>query len=147
MARKQPRSEVCCFPLVKDDRQGRALGGGWRLSPRLSGAPALLFHHLSQTRGPAPPLMTGGEFWTRCSRGGTGHSMGAETQTLRSNPWWVKNPPAMQETQVQPLGGEDPPGEGNGNPLQYSYLEDPMGRGAWWATVHGATESRTQLSN
>ena len=34
--------------------------------------------------------------------------MGTETQTLRSNPWWVKNPPAMQETQVQPLGGEDP---------------------------------------
>ena len=29
------------------------------------------------------------------------------------------------------------PGEGNGNPLQYSCLENPMGRGAWWATVHG----------
>ena len=32
------------------------------------------------------------------------------------------------------------PGEGNGNPLQYSYLENPMDRGAWWATVHGVTE-------
>ena len=29
------------------------------------------------------------------------------------------------------------PGGGNGNPLQYSYLENPTGRGAWWATVHG----------
>ena len=29
------------------------------------------------------------------------------------------------------------PGEGNGNPLQYSYLVNPMDRGAWWATVHG----------
>ena len=29
------------------------------------------------------------------------------------------------------------PGEGNGNPLQYSYLKNPMDRGAWWATVHG----------
>ena len=29
------------------------------------------------------------------------------------------------------------PGEGNGNPLQYSCLENPMDRGAWWATVHG----------
>ena len=29
------------------------------------------------------------------------------------------------------------PGEGNGNPLQYSCLENPMGRGAWWAAVHG----------
>ena len=32
------------------------------------------------------------------------------------------------------------PGEGNGNPLQYSCLENPMGGGAWWATVHGVTE-------
>ena len=38
-------------------------------------------------------------------------------------------------------------GEGNGNPLQYSYLENPMDRGAWQATVHGVTKSRTQLSN
>ena len=37
--------------------------------------------------------------------------------------------------------------EGNGNPLQYSCLENPMERGAWWATVHGVTKSRTQLSN
>ena len=32
-------------------------------------------------------------------------------------------------------------GEGHGSPLQYSCLENPMGRGAWWATVHGVTES------
>ena len=34
-------------------------------------------------------------------------------------------------------------GEGNGNPLQYSYLENPMDRGAWQATVHGVTKSQT----
>ena len=39
------------------------------------------------------------------------------------------------------------PGEGNGYPLQYSYLENPMDRGAWQATVHGVTESRTRLTN
>ena len=33
------------------------------------------------------------------------------------------------------------PGEGNGNPLQYSCLENPMHRGAWWATVHGVKKS------
>ena len=33
-------------------------------------------------------------------------------------------------------GSRRPPGEGNGNPLQYSYLENPMDGGAWWATVH-----------
>ena len=37
------------------------------------------------------------------------------------------------------------PGEGNGYPLQYSCLENPMDRGAWWATVHGVAKSRTQL--
>ena len=39
------------------------------------------------------------------------------------------------------------PGEGNGNPLQYSCLENPMDRGAWWATVRGVTNSQTQLNN
>ena len=39
------------------------------------------------------------------------------------------------------------PGEGNGNLLQYSCLENPMGRGAWWATVHGVAKSRTRLSD
>ena len=35
------------------------------------------------------------------------------------------------------------PGEGNGNPLQYSCLENPMDRGAWWTTVHEVTKSGT----
>ena len=39
------------------------------------------------------------------------------------------------------------PGEGNGNPLQDSCLENPMDRKAWWATVHGVAESRTRLSD
>ena len=34
-------------------------------------------------------------------------------------------------------------GEGNGTPLQYSCLENPMGRGAWWAAVHGVAKSQT----
>ena len=36
---------------------------------------------------------------------------------------------------------ERSPGEGNGNPLQYSCLENPMDRGAWWATVHGVAKT------
>ena len=39
------------------------------------------------------------------------------------------------------------PGEGNGNPLQYSYLENPTDGGACWATVHGVAKSQTQLSD
>ena len=53
----------------------------------------------------------------------------------------VKNLPAMQEmqeTQVRSPGGEDSPGGGNGNPLQYSGLENPMDRGVWQAIVIGS---------
>ena len=52
----------------------------------------------------------------------------------------VKNLPAVWETGVGPLGQEDPPGEGNGNTLRYSCLENPMDRGSCWATVHRVTE-------
>ena len=38
------------------------------------------------------------------------------------------------------------PGKGNSNPLQYSHLENPMDRGAWWATDHAVTKNQTQLS-
>ena len=44
---------------------------------------------------------------------------------------------------VRSLGQEDSPGVGNGNPLQYSCLGNPMDRGAWRATVHGAAKSQT----
>ena len=40
-----------------------------------------------------------------------------------------------------------PAGEGNGTPLQYSCLENPMDGGAWWAAVHGVTKSRARLSD
>ena len=43
-----------------------------------------------------------------------------------------------------PASGRSP-GEGHGNPLQYSCLENPMDRGAWWAAVHGVTKSWTRL--
>ena len=39
------------------------------------------------------------------------------------------------------------PGEGNGTPLQYSCLENPMDGGAWWAAVHGVAKSQTRLSD
>jgi len=44
------------------------------------------------------------------------------------SPWWVRSP-----------------GEGNGNPLQYSCVENPVDRGAWWATVHSIAKSQAQL--
>ena len=53
----------------------------------------------------------------------------------------------MQETGVRSLGQEDSPGEGNGNSLQYSCLENPKDREARWATVHGVAKSRTRLND
>ena len=56
----------------------------------------------------------------------------------------VKNPPVNAgDAGLIPPSGK-PPGQGHGNPLQYSCLETPLARGAWWATVHGVTKSRTQ---
>ena len=59
----------------------------------------------------------------------------------------VKNLLAMQETQVQSLGREDPLKKGNGYPLQYSCLEKSMDRGDRWATIHGIAKSWTPLSD
>ena len=60
----------------------------------------------------------------------------------------VKNLPAnagdIRDTGLIPeLGRPPPPRAGNGHPLQYSCLENPMDRGAWWATVHGVVKSWT----
>ena len=58
----------------------------------------------------------------------------------------VKNPPASADLGLIP-GLRRALEGGNGTPLQCPCLENPMGRGAWWATVHGVTKSQTQLSD
>ena len=55
---------------------------------------------------------------------------------------WSRTRLPRQEMQVQSLDWEDPPGEGNGNPLQYPCLQNPIDRGAWGATVHRVAKSR-----
>ena len=60
----------------------------------------------------------------------------------------IKDPPAsagdVRDVSLI-LGSGRSPGEGNGNPLQYSCLENLMDRGAWGATVHGVAKSQTRL--
>ena len=60
----------------------------------------------------------------------------------------VKNLPAnaedIRDTGSIP-GSRRSPGEGHGNLLQYSYLENPIDRGSWWATVHRVAKSQTRL--
>ena len=62
----------------------------------------------------------------------------------------VKNLPAnagdIRDVSLIPGWGRSP-GGGHGNPLQYSYLENPMDRGAWWASVQGVAMSRMRLSD
>ena len=62
----------------------------------------------------------------------------------------VKNLPAnaedVRDVDLIPGSGKSP-GGGHGNPLQYSCLENPMDRVAWWATVHMVAKSQKQLSN
>ena len=72
-----------------------------------------------------------------------------EPNGYRSNPtvvhaWniWA-HPPADLGSNS---GSQKSPVKGNGNPLQYSCLENPVDRGAWWAPLHGVAKSRTQLS-
>ena len=72
--------------------------------------------------------------------------------TLRLGLFWlihralvVKKLPANAGDTGSIPGSGRSPGEGNGNPLQYSCLENPIDRGARWATFHGVTKSRTRL--
>ena len=62
----------------------------------------------------------------------------------------VKNLPAnageLRDMRSIPESGRSP-GEGHGNPLLYSCLENPMGTGTWWVTVHGVAKRWTQLRN
>ena len=53
----------------------------------------------------------------------------------------VKNPPVNAGDVGSITGLGRSPGEGNGNPLQYSCLENPMDRRTWWATAHGVSKS------
>ena len=58
----------------------------------------------------------------------------------------VKNSPVNAGDPGSVPGLGKSPGEGNGKPLQYSWVENSMDRGAWWATVHGVAKSWPQLS-
>ena len=61
-------------------------------------------------------------------------------------PWWLKYACNAGDLGSIPGLGRSP-GIQNGNPLQYSCRENSVDRGAWWATIYGATKSWTQLSD
>ena len=97
-----------------------------------------------------PPLFVGG--WTGHLMTRTGIGNKGVTPTLPSALGFPGDSDSKEficnaeDLSLIPAWGTSP-GEGNGYSLQYSCLENPMDRGAWWATVHGTTNSWTQLSD
>ena len=104
---------------------------------------SVLRHYLSLLFNGNFPLWIGSHFWI----------------TVKSYHWKIINIKVSLVAQTVkasaynagdrgsiPRSGRSP-GEGNGNPLQYSCLENSMDGGAWWAIVHGVTKSQTRLSN
>ena len=78
------------------------------------------------------------------------------TQFSCINVWLASGLPWRPDSKESAYGAGDPgsvagsgrsPGEGHGYPLQYSCLENPMDRGAWWATVHGGHKESDRLSD
>ena len=68
---------------------------------------------------------------------------------VRGLSWWLSGKVSacqFRRHEFHPWVGRSP-GEGYGNPRQYSCLRNPMDRGAWWATVHGVKKSHTQLGS
>ena len=77
-----------------------------------------------------------------------GHGFGWTLEVVMDREaWYAVVPPAKARDLGLMPGLRGSPGEGNGNALQYSFLKNPVDRGAWWATVHGVVKSQTQLSN
>ena len=81
----------------------------------------------------------------------TGHNSANADSTKELRTSYITGCPGGSDGKASPCNAGDPgsipgserfPGEGNGNPLQYSCLENPMDGGAWWATVHGVAKSR-----
>ena len=84
----------------------------------------------------------------------TGTDLPEELEFLREQVgmlyvWFSGHPPSPHSAvpTILILESGRSPGEGNGNPLQFSFLENSMDRGAWWATVHGVAKSGIRLSD
>ena len=127
----------CTFPCCWGHREAASQlplsQGKHNACPLGSGFPALSrsFSFLLQSFCPG---LDGGGVWARAACGkGTGPTL--ETLALPCCPLGSIPGPGRS------------PGGGNGSPLQYSCLGNPMDRGAWWATVHGVAKSQTPLSD
>ena len=118
------------------DKQGHSL---WRGPPLVAQQSP---PRVKQGPGPKKRVILGGSVPSRHATDYT------SLFSLQGLPRWpvVKNPPANAEDMGLIPGSGRSPGGRNGNPLQYSCLENSINRGAWRAIVHGAAKSRTWQS-
>ena len=100
------------------------------------------------------PWGLGGWWWARQARSlsyrglwGWVSSISLFVNSINGLPWWVMGKETACNAGVAGSihGSGRYPGGGHGNPLQYSCLENPMDRGAWWTTAHGIAKSQTGL--
>ena len=139
-------------------RQGSIPGWGWSPEEEMATHSSILSRNIPWTEEPGGPQSM------RSQR--VGHNWVTENActhmllTLQSKFWTsdhlILGFPGGSDGKVSACNTEDlgsipesgrSPGKGNGNPLQYPCLENPMDRGAWWATVHEVAKSWTRLSN
>ena len=115
------------------------------------------------TAAPPPPNVSRGTTFSRLGRSAQHlrqvNIMSRKSLSFRVPALWMGSPhgePGDSASKASAHNARDlglfpwlgrSPGEGNGNPLQYSCLENPMVRGAWQSTVHGVAKSRTRLRN
>ena len=138
------------FPCGLAGKESTCNAGDLSLIPGL--IPGLRSSSWRRKRLPTPVFWPG-EFHGPCSPGlkesDTTERLSLHFMRKQGLPWWlsIKNLPANAGDASLIPGSEIHPGEGNGNPLQYSCLENPMDRGTWCTIVHGVAKSWTQFSN
>ena len=130
-------SESASRSVMSDALQPHGLHSPWNSPGQNTGVGSLsLLQGIFPTQGSNSGLLHCRQILYQLSHQGSPVSMGVFTKSP------VHHSLASSDKQNDLLALQ-PVGEGNGTPLQYSCLENPMDGGAWWAAVHGVTKSRT----
>ena len=152
-------SPWCRWPLYCDGKDGTGPVSKWiHTRARKTGKEAVpvLLSLLSQICKILETFCLQHISYCLCGRVGPDSSLSCSSIKKNHNPTTasgfpggsgVKNPPANAADSSSIPGWGRSSGEGNGNPLQHSCLENPMDRDAWRATVHGVPQSQTRLSH
>ena len=128
------------LPTIQETRL-RSLGREDPLEKEMATHSSVLAWRIPGTGGPSGLPSMGSQSWTQLKR----LSSSSNSSSIAGFPGGSEGKaPARDAGDLGSIPGSGrSSGEGTGNPLQYSYLENPMDRGTWEATVHGIAKSRT----